>query len=245
MLIHEAVWIFAERSGNDHARKYASLRNGTTGTDRLKKDSKWLRGHGGRRLRELRYQVPLHDREPMMQKHPDPTFPSGFDGIFDERRRSSQQRGSKRMLQNSPANDNIDSENEDPDLQRQFEFLSAARSSYHLLASREHVQTEYNRGGFSGVVETTILSMKHAILFARSKDRATTPDEAFAAVCGRVTDVIASALGIIRFEPEVVSESEEPSAQFAEAKIKKAFDTYKRCVLEVRYVARQKYFARS
>jgi len=53
MRVHAAVWQFDASSGNDYAGKYVNDRILFNEKEHGKRDSKWLRGHGGKRLRNM------------------------------------------------------------------------------------------------------------------------------------------------------------------------------------------------
>ncbi|ETM41462.1 hypothetical protein L914_12762 [Phytophthora nicotianae] len=130
------------------------------------------------------------------------------------------------------------SEEEDRVLQKHLYTMSDARSTYkeHLL----QLQTEYNRGSLCGAVESTVQSVKHFILLARSNGDAISAKEAYATVLSRVTDVIASARRVIRIKPEIVSNSDAPSAEFAETRIQKVFDVFRCSVVRLHDMCREK-----
>jgi hypothetical protein len=193
MRIHAAVWQFAASSGNDYARQYVNDRDLLNEKERGKSDSKWLRGHGGKRLRNMWLSQPIQARTLLMRQTPDTSFPAGTNGVLDERfekkgRVKGSQQTSKEMkgvhstaaletrLQPSESKERpLHGERHplgDP-FDTQKAVMKTARSSYHRLASKEHLlklQTEYDRGSLAGVIEATVLSVKHAILLAKSQD---------------------------------------------------------------------------
>ncbi|KAG7375803.1 hypothetical protein PHYPSEUDO_015238 [Phytophthora pseudosyringae] len=114
--------------------------------------------------------------------------------------------------------------------------MLAARSKYHRIASNEYLlklQTNYDHGSLVGVIESTVQSVRHAIQLARTEDRPPNADEAFEAVCARVTDVFATTTGTTKFPPEPLSDSETPSPSFAKARINKAHSAYEASVVAV------------
>ncbi|KAE9066900.1 hypothetical protein PF010_g27685 [Phytophthora fragariae] len=244
MRVHKALWVLAETSGNDRARKYAQERKTLSSTDRVKRDTQWLRRHGGTRLRDLWLSIPLEDRHALLEKHPDTTFPGGTDGVLDERSklgRQSSARSKTTFKSKTPVKStttvNVKTAHKSAassktkvadmtnfevgttaeakttsvlDLQRPLyddttdsmlmlktKLMMKACSNYHDVASKEYLlrmKTNYDRGSLSGVIQATVHSVKHAVLLSRSKDKARTADEAFSAVCNRLTDVFDSAL---------------------------------------------------
>ncbi|KAE9007353.1 hypothetical protein PR001_g16989 [Phytophthora rubi] len=127
-------------------------------------------------------------------------------------------------------------ETTDSMLMLKTKLMMKVGSNYHDVASKEYLlrmKTNYDRGSLSGVIQATVHSVKHAVLLSRSKDQARTADEAVSAVCNRLTDVFASALGTIQFPPELMSDADAPSLDFSEARIRKAFGTYHGSVNDV------------
>lgn len=52
---------------------------------RSKRDTEWLIGRGGTRLRQTWFDLPKPERDDLMRLHPDPQFPVQADGGLDER----------------------------------------------------------------------------------------------------------------------------------------------------------------
>jgi hypothetical protein len=253
MRVHEALWKFAEIRGNDYARTYAIKRKQTNEKERAKGDSKWLRGHGDKRLRTLWLSLPIEDRQALMSKTPDPSFPMETTGVFDERfrkarrvevnaRQSEQAGGVHRGLVASSSTgtgevhahqDRADSQSTSAVFQKKVAVMKSARAAYHRIVSREHMiklQTAYDRGNMAGVIESIVYSVVHAIHLARAQDSPTSAVEAFEAVCERVADVFGPALCISRFDPELPSDSDTPSPEFAAKILSKALGPYQRSV---------------
>ncbi|KAE9326020.1 hypothetical protein PF008_g16745 [Phytophthora fragariae] len=321
MRVHNAVWAFAESFGNDWARDYARERKTMSEPDRKKKDTKWLVGHGGKRLRDLWFGVPVGKRQLLMEITPDSSFPVDTDGVCDERQKNrtvslpiqrpakprftkattrsptfkcngsastskkaaksrakkvtassqaatrsltiklnrsadtstmvsksrakkvtgssltfkrtssesmskalsklrgekapSKQRGGNVTTENSStyrtnsASTTVDNGSAATVLQNKLVIMRSARSNYHRIASDEHMlklQTAYDHGNMSGVVDAMVRSVEHAIQLARSQDRTSTVEETYRVVCTRVSDVLRPALSMTRFEPDFQSD---------------------------------------
>ncbi|OWY98203.1 Cleavage induced protein [Phytophthora megakarya] len=210
MRLHEAVWVYAEQHGNDYAREYATLRKILS-----------------------RYSVVEQKR--LMLLTPDDSFPEGSNGILDGRNRYGQTKKKATRHPRSAATSNPAVEMKSPNSNFQSKFhaarakLQTAKSKYHSVMMTENLlslNTGYNQGNMSGVIHSIVGGVQHAILYARSNDKVSNPDDAYAAVATHVSDVLASAIGISRFEPEPLSSDELPSAKFAKARIDKAFGHY-------------------
>jgi hypothetical protein len=253
MRVHKALWKFAEISGNDYARKYAIKRKQTNVKERAKGDSKWLRGHGGKRLRTLWLSLPIEDRQALMNKTPDPSFPADTSVVFDEQfrkaphvegnaRQSEQAGGLFRGSAASSSTGTVEVQmNQDRSasqitsaaFQKNVAVMKSARAAYHRIASREYMvkmQTAYNRGNMAGVIESTVYSVVHAIHLAHAHDPPSSAVKAFEAICERVSDVLGPALTMSRFDPELRSDSETPSPEFAAKLLSKALGAYQRSV---------------
>ncbi|ETK79161.1 hypothetical protein F441_15225 [Phytophthora nicotianae CJ01A1] len=89
MRVHKAVWHFAVTGGNDYARRYAINRLELDDSMQIERDSKFLRGRGGMRLRSAWYKLGDKECKRRMLVTPDDTFPEGTNGILDERKRGS------------------------------------------------------------------------------------------------------------------------------------------------------------
>jgi len=117
--------------------------------------------------------------------------------------------------------------------QKNVAVMKSARAAYHRIASREYMvkmQTAYNRGNMAGVIESTVYSVVHAIHLAHAHDPPSSAVKAFEAICERVSDVVGPALTMSRFDPELRSDSETPSPEFAAKLLSKALGAYQRSV---------------
>ncbi|EGZ14513.1 hypothetical protein PHYSODRAFT_505000 [Phytophthora sojae] len=240
MRVHNAVWAFAESSGNDWARDYARERRTKSEPDRQKKDTKWLVGHGGKRLRDLWFALPVDQRQLLMEQTPDSSFPVDTDGVCDERKTPRAQRGGNVVTDNSSthrtnsASTTVGNGSAATGLQNKLVIMRSARANYHRIASDEHMiklQTAYDHGNIGGVVDALVRSVAHAIHLARSQDRTSTVEETYQAVCIRVSDVLRPALNMTRFEPEFQSDPLSP--EFAAARLAKALKGYRSGVVSV------------
>ncbi|KAE9346013.1 hypothetical protein PR003_g7639 [Phytophthora rubi] len=274
MRVHNALWVLAETKGNDRARKYAQNRKMACPSDRTQMDSKWLRGHGGTRLRKLWFSLPLEERVQLLKATPDSTFPETTNGVLDERLKRGRKRVKSRITNELSRKSAVRLESDtgfeekqqtaleldatsavrlgsisEDQRERRFQVphqvsplqvktkeMLAGRSKYHKTASQEYLlklQTNYDRGSLVGVIESTVQSVKHAIQLAWAEDRPRSANEAFEAVCSRVSDVFATAIGTSKFPPEPLSDSGTPSPSFAKARIDKAHSAYKASVMAI------------
>jgi hypothetical protein len=254
MRVHAAVWQFDASSGNDYAGKYVNDRILFNEKEHGKRDSKWLRGHGGKRLRNMWLGQPIHVRTLLMSTTPDTSFPAGTTGVLDERfQKSGKVKGSRQTskeIKGVPSRAALETQLQhsqlkelprpaerlpvDDPFDKHKALMKTARSNYHRLASKEHLlklQTEYDRGILAGVIEATVLSVKHAILLAKYQDSASTAEEAYKTVCEGVSDVLGTALGTTRWDPDREAGEDPPSPEFAALKMEKAHTAYKRSVL--------------
>ncbi|EGZ21644.1 hypothetical protein PHYSODRAFT_495386, partial [Phytophthora sojae] len=207
-----------------------------------KKDTKWLVGHGGKRLRDLWFALPVDQRQLLMEQTPDSSFPVDTDGVCDERKNPRAQRGGNVVTDNSSthrtnsASTTVDNGSAATVLQNKLVIIRSARANYHRIASDEHMlklQTAYDHGNMSGVVDALVRSVAHAIHLARSQDRTSIVEETYQAVCIRVSDVLRPALNMTRFEPEFQSDPPPPSPEFAAARLAKALKGYQSSVVSV------------
>lgn len=53
MRVHKAIWVFAAEQGNKYAKTYADEWKQLSGENLGKRDSRWLLGRGGTRLRKF------------------------------------------------------------------------------------------------------------------------------------------------------------------------------------------------
>jgi len=231
MRLHAAGWEFAETHGNDHARAYAAKRKELEKNDLKIKDSKWLRGHDGVRLRSMWNALSADQQTAMMLKTCDPSFPVGTFGILDERsklvdkfgaeirrevkiRKKSTHELSSKVKQGSRRSEAVGK-------------LVSARAKYHGVSCKEQralVSLHYDRGSMAGVMKAIVAGVQNTIQLARVTDRASTAEEAYAALATKLTDVFASVIGISSFDPESDSSEDAPSEEFALAIMQKAFD---------------------
>ncbi|EGZ21962.1 hypothetical protein PHYSODRAFT_491586, partial [Phytophthora sojae] len=225
--------LYASLHDNDYARAYAKERLQLSEDARRGRDSKWLLNKGGVRLREQWCALPSPKRRRLLQETPDLSFPEGDDGILDERRRRSSS-----AIQLSPSV--MESERElsatdmtSPDVADKVVRMANTRSNYHQILCEEHrlrVRAEYNRGSLAGVLESAASSVISAVALAKA-DCPTTSDEAFAAVCTRLTCVLGTMLGTAHFDPD--PDDDQPSRAFSESRIQAARRKYDVSVREL------------
>ncbi|EGZ04331.1 hypothetical protein PHYSODRAFT_320419 [Phytophthora sojae] len=237
MRLHQAVWLYASLHGNDYARAYAKERLQLSEDARRVRDSKWLLNKGGVRLREQWRALPSPKRRRLLQETPDLSFPEGVDGILDERRRNLPRQ--KSVLESARELSATDMTS--PDVADKVVRMANARSNYHQILCEEHrlrVRAEYNRGSLAGVLESAASSVISAVALAKADcptttkaDCPTTSDEAFAAVCTRLTCVLGTMLGTAQFDPD--PDDDQPSRAFSESRIQAARRKYDVSVREV------------
>ncbi|KAE9337329.1 hypothetical protein PF008_g12586 [Phytophthora fragariae] len=95
MRAHNAVWLFAEAVGNEYARWYASIRQTLLESERRARDTTFLCGRGGDKIRDAWRDIGPDERERLIQATPDSSFPNDTYGIMDERRSYPGQRKQK------------------------------------------------------------------------------------------------------------------------------------------------------
>ncbi|KAE8975401.1 hypothetical protein PR001_g25166 [Phytophthora rubi] len=169
MRVHNAVWSSAEQCGNDWARRYAHDRKAVPETQRTKMDSKWLLGHGSKRLRDLWFAVPVEDRQLMLERTPDVAFPFDCTGVLDERRKARTTPTNKPQATTKPTTnpkeigkhktklkptkrtstksakvvksfrESDSKQNDDGELHKRLVLMRSARAKYHKIASTEHL----------------------------------------------------------------------------------------------------------
>ncbi|ETP36899.1 hypothetical protein F442_15244 [Phytophthora nicotianae P10297] len=192
MRVHKAVWHFAVTGGNDYARRYAINRLELDGSMQIERDSKFLRGRGGMRLRSAWYKLGDKECKRRMLETPDDTFPQGTNGILDERKREENWCPPQDHL--APVihvSDDIANElnpNNLELLKDRTVRLEIARSSYYDVLASEHmlrIHDSYNGGSLAGVMQATLESIKYAIVLAKVKDNPRTSEEGFDAVSRR------------------------------------------------------------
>lgn len=178
------VVCFAEQCGNDWPRRYAHDRKTVSETKRIiKMDSKWLLRHGGKRLRDLWFAVPVEDCQLMQENAPDVAFPCDSTGVLEERRKARMTPTNKRQTTTKPTANPEDigkhktklkttrghlakvvtsfrqsdtKRKNDGYLHKRLGVMRTARAKYHKIASTEHLlqlQTAYDRGSLEGVIK--------------------------------------------------------------------------------------------
>ncbi|KAG6952015.1 hypothetical protein JG688_00013477 [Phytophthora aleatoria] len=114
-------------------------------------------------------------------------------------------------------------------LETELRNLSRAKVWYYDTKCREvllRLNTAYNLGNLTGVITAAVSSVHCVIHLARTRDRPSTSDEAFAAVSTRLTDVFASALATTMFPSDPDYGSDAPSEDFASTRIETARENY-------------------
>ncbi|KAJ8508839.1 hypothetical protein ON010_g18832 [Phytophthora cinnamomi] len=176
-----------------------------------------------------------------MARFPDPTFPHQDTGILDGRRTRTNNPKS-RFAMGAPDSANEIQESRSPllanmkkcscekELEQNLRELVKARTRYFIVYTIEsllHLQTAYDRGSLSGVIDAVCKTVESAILQCRSSScRGESSDEAYAAVAARVADIRSTMQGIAAFPPEYVDPSEEPSPDFSASRIKRSHAEY-------------------
>ncbi|EGZ22888.1 hypothetical protein PHYSODRAFT_378231, partial [Phytophthora sojae] len=204
MRMHAAVWLFAETNGNDYARACAAKRKTFPAEVKKVKDSNWIKRSGGVRLRRMWTALTIDDRRRLMEQTPDDTFPPGTEGILDERTRLA--------IDGEPTggSDHISDTNVlptstiYPELQSKLIRLQRAQANFHEVVGKEcmlRLDAHYNEGSLSGVIDSTVTWVQHAVLLSRARDRPGTAAEAYESIARRLTDVFRFALGTTRLSP--------------------------------------------
>ncbi|EGZ14081.1 hypothetical protein PHYSODRAFT_512693 [Phytophthora sojae] len=235
MKMHAAVWHFADTDGNKYTKKYARKGKGLHATDRESSDSKWLRNHGGKRIRDAWKALSPKTKARLMQETPDDTFPDQSEGILDERTKATPQPTSVAMPSTIRTKRKTNASCKD--LTHLRAVLNRNRSKYYSVVCEEEelrIKTAYNNGSLAGVIEAMASGVKNAIYLAHSRDRCQTSTDAFRAVCLRVGDVLTSAMSNTSFPPEPNYDSDAPSPEFAAGRINQAWRNYQHSVKELR-----------
>jgi hypothetical protein len=84
MRVHEALWVYAEKKGNQYAKDYAAARQQIPSCDRARRDSKWLLGKGGLRIRTAWRLLDDSARDQLMRATPDQHFKCCINKIPDQ-----------------------------------------------------------------------------------------------------------------------------------------------------------------
>ncbi|EGZ21761.1 hypothetical protein PHYSODRAFT_495862 [Phytophthora sojae] len=171
MKMHAAVWHFAETDGNKYAKKYARKRKGVNATDRESSASKWLRNHGGKRIRDAWKALSPKTKARLMQETPDGTFPDQSEGILDERTKATAQPTSVAMPSTIQTKRNTNASCKD--LTHLRAVLNRNRSKYYGMVCKEEelqIKTTYNIGSVAGVIEAMASGVTNAICLAHSRD---------------------------------------------------------------------------
>jgi hypothetical protein len=256
MKIHAAVWYFAEVEGNDWAKKYAHARKGLDDVERASRDSKWLRGRGGTRLRAAWEALSHETKTQLLEQTPDAGFPAQTMGVWDER--SALKCNQSESMEKAPFESKCPRTLSNPVQPAQVSVPSASRSTtlspdsvlshlrarfnrdrslYYDVVCREEqlkIATAYNNGNLSGVIEAIVSGVTSAVYLARSQDRCKTSDEAFSAVCVRVGDVLASTHSNTWYPPKPDYSSDAPSAEFSSGRITRVRQKYRSSLKELR-----------
>jgi len=243
MRAHAAVWRFAETNGNAYAREYADKRKRVPNDAR---DSKWLLGKGGIKLRLAWFALRDETRLELMANTPDTVIGACTSGIVDERTtrttttataRSLHARSSQaKRASDTTANEQLKKQRHEKtnsssgvsdDLPR-FRQLQVSRIKYHdvvVKESRMLLQIAYDTGNMSGLIESTLAIVESSIYLARFADNPASVAKAFEAVAERVAWISADITAMARFEP-VPFDEDAPSPAFAAARIEKARALY-------------------
>ncbi|KAG6964901.1 hypothetical protein JG687_00005709 [Phytophthora cactorum] len=175
-----------------------------------------------------------------MDRKPDDTVHGAIDGILDERWKGSKMapKGGTQPLEicesHSRVVETIDELRDTTQdghnlLEIELRNLSRAKVWYYDIKCREELlrlNTAYNLGNLTGVITAAVSSVHCVIHLARTRDRPSTSDEAFAAVSTRLTDVFASALATTLFPSDPDYGSDAPSEDFASTRIETARENY-------------------
>lgn len=91
-----------------------------------------------------------------------------------------------------------------PELQSKLIRLQRAQANFHEVVGKEcmlRLDAHYNEGSLSGVIDSTVTWVQHAVLLSRARDRPGTAAEAYESIARRLTDVFRFALGTTRLSP--------------------------------------------
>ncbi|OWY94141.1 hypothetical protein PHMEG_00036215 [Phytophthora megakarya] len=215
MRAHAAVWIYAQQYSNPYAKAYASKRSKLQGINKVESDSKWLRGRGGMRLRQAWFLVPEARQNAL--DTPANTFPNGKNGIIDER--TSRGRRTSKTATAEKYESSTSSGESNSQLRLKLAAMTRARTHFHEVTCKEK-QLRIHAGSFIGALTATIKSVRSAIFLAHATDSPSSVEDAFVAVCSRLTDVFTSVLGATKFAPE--PNDDPPCEEYSKTRIHKA-----------------------
>jgi hypothetical protein len=166
MRVPNAVWKFATTHGNDYARKYANANNSTLQSSPRGTPS-GCADMVERVCEHIWLSLPTDERNILMEKTPDTTFPDGTTGVMDQRFGRKRKETSDAPLVEDPqrvqpkpnpegrphrssgdqARGSSHRSKKTDVLIRKTVAMRNARAAYHRLASKEHMlklQTEYD-----------------------------------------------------------------------------------------------------
>ncbi|GMF25148.1 unnamed protein product [Phytophthora fragariaefolia] len=249
MRVHEAVWRYGITVGNNFTRTYAENRGLLSESDRRSRDSRWLRGSGGLKLRAAWLALDSNERHRLMEACPDATFPDGTNGILDERshkgREIRQLHASnlvscQKLLAVSGSND-ISASGEvscrtltNGGVDTMLSALNSVRVKHFQVVAKEalvELQSVYNQGSLWGSIECVIKSVEASVQITRFYDTPTTPEATLKSVALRLADVFAYIRGTTAFAPDPVSEI--PSSSFSDLRVSIARSRYHKTYSEL------------
>ncbi|ETN07892.1 hypothetical protein PPTG_12425 [Phytophthora nicotianae INRA-310] len=216
MRVHKAVWHFAATGGNDYTRRYAINRLERDDTMQIERDSKFLRGWGGMRLRSAWHKLGDTECKRRMLETSDDTFPKARTKSLMNENGENWCPPQDHLAPVIHVSDDIANElnpNNLELLKNRTVRMAIARSSYYDVLASEHmlrIHDSYNSGSLVGVMQATLESIKYAIVLAKVKYNPRTSEEAFDAVPA--------------FEPD--SDYDQPEPSFAETQIRKVKNNY-------------------
>ncbi|EGZ20348.1 hypothetical protein PHYSODRAFT_497579, partial [Phytophthora sojae] len=218
------VWIFAAAVGNRYARWYASFRQTLPELERRTRDTTFLWGRGGDKIRNAWRDIGPEERARLIQATLDSSFPNDTYGIMDERKAYPGQRKKTRVTDEPMPTQPVQ---HDTQLQTRFAEMERAGNNYYTVLSKEQglrIHAAYNGGNMVGIIEAAVAGAQNAVVLARIKDKPKTVEDAFSAVALRLDDVLAVLMGTAQFEPD--PEYDQPDPRFAAARIRRAKRRY-------------------
>ncbi|KAE8996544.1 hypothetical protein PR003_g20574 [Phytophthora rubi] len=240
MRVHTAIWLFAEEKGNRYAQNYAKERKGLKGATLLRRDSEWLLGKGGIRLRNAWKDLSEARRQELLAATPDPSIIGDTFGILDERTKRSKSepqdsdvadngRKKQRLESRGPMKAAKSSGAHGQDVPPDDQQFQRARLEYHQVVVKESrvlMQLAYDSGNMDGLLKSLISGVESAIQVARFKKYTTQPKPDFEEVARQVADVFVSVKGMVQFAPEPFQGDDAPSESFAFARMVQAHEKY-------------------
>ncbi|OWY96549.1 hypothetical protein PHMEG_00033158 [Phytophthora megakarya] len=232
MLVHNAIWKYAEIHGNMFAKDYVQRRMQLSGVGLLVSDSKWLLRKGGMRLRTQWKSESENTRQTFFAEFPDHSAEFDQFGICDERRtRRTQTTNLNQTGPVSPNNmisttipTNLHVQGTDDLMYEMYKY----RTEFHKIVVKEELmrlQSAFFKGDTMEMFESAFHSLESAVHLARFVDRPENVQDSFISIADRMTDVFAAIRGILLFPHEL--DEEAPDRQFATNRIVRAHQKYK------------------